>query len=253
MTTPETIAERTSQINRDANYTGLGVAEFVALVMHENTAGSGVTASLLGLDDEALFEPAPLMYGRASLFARGLLETGDGETIEPAGVGRLVAHAAANASRWVSLLLFTPTGGQDAVFLIQAPSGALLVVPRALMSFQVAPANLADGLTGVVWDIIERHLHAVEDATVVIGAVFPDGSASKLVLVREDRDADAAAGTAFVVAITEDLDDEPADAVTVLTEDELDAVLNAALRGPDDVAGGNVGDGAGTTDGADAS
>ncbi|MGO2111850.1 MAG: hypothetical protein ACTH31_09570, partial [Pseudoclavibacter sp.] len=226
--------------NLDAGYTGLGVAEFVALAMHENTGSSGITVSILGVDDPGMLEPAPLLYGRASLVARGLLVSEDGETVVPDGIGRLVAHAAGNATRWVSLLLFTPDGGQDAIFVVEAPAGAMLVVPRALFSYQVAPANLEDGLTGLVWDILERHLHSVPGGAVAIGAAFPDGSASKLVLVREDNGADAGGDESFVVAVTDDLDDQPADAVSVLSEDELVVIIAAALRGGDDPSDGDA-------------
>lgn len=225
-----TTAESTSDTNRDAGYTGLGAAEFVTLAMHENTPASALTLAMLDVADdalEALLTPIGRLYGHSSLAARGLLVT-DGDTVEPHGIARLVAHATANARSWTTFALVDDEGRSDSLLVIDAPSGALLVVRRALMTFQVAPADLAEGTTAFVWEVLERHLAQTEAGTVVVGAAFPDGSASKLALVRLEPGRD----DQFTVAVTDDLDDRPADAVMVLDEDELDAMLSALLRGP---------------------
>lgn len=230
MSTPATTTEPPLERNREAGYVGLGAAEFVALAMHENTSSSALTLSMLDLGDdalEALLTPIGKLYGRSSLAARGLLDV-DGESIEPAGIGRLVAHATANATSWITFALVDDEGASDSLLVIDAPSGALIVVRRALMTFQVAAADLSEGVVALVWEVLERHLAETEAGTVVVGAAFPDGSTSKLALLRLDPDRD----DHFTVAITDDLDETPADAVVVLDEDELEVFLETLLRGP---------------------
>lgn len=228
-----TTGAQTSAINQSSGYTGLGAAEFAALAMHEKTLSSAITLSLLGLDDETidtLLAPISILYGRSSLAARGLMSV-DGDAIEPAEIGRLVAHATANATCWMNITLATGEGLPDAMLVADAPSGTLVIVRRALLTFQVAATTLSEGRTGFVWDALERHLAAFDDGIVVVGSAFPDGSASKQLIVRMSGDGE----DNFEIALTDDLDDEPADAVTVVTEDELDAVLSAVLRGPGEV------------------
>lgn len=217
----------------DAHFTGLGVAEFVALAMHEGRPGSAVTLAQLGIADPALTARAVHAYGRTTLLARALLRMSDATSIEPAGIGRLVAHAAANADAWLTVALLGLDAPVDGFVVVRAPAGAMIVVRRALLSFQVAAADLRHGLGGLVWEALDRHFEIEPRGGVVVEAqhLRGDGRVERRrpLTIRQSVEPGDGGGDLYDVVAGHDLT-EPGEPIgDRLTDEELDDVLSAEL------------------------
>lgn len=220
-------------VNRAAGYTGLGVAEFAALALHEQRDGAVATLTMLGLADAAMADEITLALGRSGLVARGLMSF-DGEGVEPAGIGRLVAHACANATMWLSVVTIGGVGALDGLLVAIAPEGGLVLVRRALGSLQAAPADLEDGAAGLVLDMLEAHLAAEPAGSLGVTPTRADGTTLPTLLIRHARDGDAIDATRFEVATGHDLDTRPAESVEVVDEAGLDGLVLRAVQGDAD-------------------
>lgn len=233
MTTGLDDARAVSAANADAGYVGLGITEFVALAMHENRPASAYTLGLLELADASLVEPTVLAYGRSSLVARGLMTMPDADSIEPAGIGRLVASAAANATRWLTIGSFLADTAIDGVLIAVAPAGSLAVVRRPLLSMAVAPAE-GDTLVDIAVDALERQFSSYPDSAISFRAATMASGSGRTVLVRHARDADGGLDESrFEIAIGVELDERGADRQATVDDEGLESLLAEYLDLPE--------------------
>lgn len=224
----------TAQRNRDAGYTGLGIAEFAALVLHENRAQSGVTLLLLDVADETMFDEQMIALGRSSLAARGIIEVIDEQSFVPVGIGSHVVHATAHTTMWMSVSLLSDTAPSDGMVIALAPKAGLIIVRRALASFQVAPTVATETPVDMVWGILEGHLAGDPLGTVSVTPAFMDGSEAHTILIRHPRVDEQADTTAFEVALVIEGDEGSEEPVTEvhspISEEDLDALLARELH-----------------------
>lgn len=220
----------------NADFIGLGFGEMVFLTVFPRTETATRSLEHLRLDQQVLTDDVQLA-AVSSLYARGYLETTDGENFQPAAGGAAITYALGTAKTWISVA-FLAGETSDSLMIVLGEEVPLLVTQRIMGSFYVTFLDPEFDQLEMLWSVIERQFEREPASTVFINIDHNDDTPSSTIFVRQHVGTEGDVPTAptddtpmrFDVAMGEGLDESPPLLPGAKSEDEVDAMLAAALR-----------------------
>lgn len=219
----------------NADFIGLGFGEMVYLTLFSQNDTAMRSLEHLRLDDRILNDDVQ-MAAVSSLYARGYLETTDGENFRPAAGGAAITYALGTATVWISVA-FLAGDASDSLMIVLGEEVPLLLTQRIMGSYYVTFLEPGFDQLELLWSVIERQLEQEPASTVFINIDHNDESPSSTIFVRQHVETagvtpPAPDGTPmqFDVAMGEGLESSPPLLPGAKSEEDVDALLEAALR-----------------------